>query len=373
MEAEDAFQEDEMIIGKGELLGMIGLTGKVNGYSLPVLNCVLLKERENKLSFAWTDLVTSVQVNQLIREDGTKKVKVVVPAKMLQESLELLSDSGITVQLDERGLRVADRKTESMIKAGSCIEPKEFPVIPGRIKGKERELELSELLQGLKNVVFAVSTDYAKENLCGVYAEFHADRLDLTGTDATHLANYTIPGKFAEDTFLLPAEAVRVLLKLKGDKVKVRSWEPKPIKEIRQKKLVQFEVGSVLVTVHVPHLAYPRWRDAVPVEGYEDVVLPKTELVKTLKTAAKIDSTSTFIFAGKKLIVETDNEERKVRQEMPCHGRQEITIKLNIKKLMEGIRQVEGDQVEMGLKKETESIMIRAGNYRYHLMPVQQR
>lgn len=349
-----------MIIGRGELLGMLNLTGKVNS-SLPILDSVLLRQDRSKLSFAWTDLVTSIQVTQDVKADGGLELNLAVPTKTLKNSLELMGDSGVILELCEEGLVVSDRYTKSIIK--SHFEAGDFPTMPSQIghKEKEIEIELAPFLEGLKKVLFAVSQDWGKKSICGIQVEFFKNRVELTATDGRQLANWTIAGEFSKAKFTLPTAAVVVLLKLKGNIVKIRV----------KKQLVQFEVGEVLETVLAIEHTFPSWKEVMPErKGYHKSVLDKKEVTKALKIASKIDSISTLTF-GRELTIETDNPDTKIIQSIPSSGNRTVTkVKLNNKYLSEGIRAIEGDEIEIRVKDGENSIMLREERYTYLLMPV---
>lgn len=351
-----------MLIAKKKLLEMIELTGK-NGKYLPILESVLLEQKNGNLCFRWTNLSEAIEINEPIKGSGNRVLAV--PQKILKESVQMLKEDEINIDIDSTlgRVKVSDGKIESTIK--NCISAEEFPVLPKRIKAEEEEIETSIFLEGLKKVLFAQSTDEMRSQLRGVYIEFLERDLSFTATTGQHLANWTLPIRLSEHQFqfILPTKGVRMLLKLlaKGDYIKIR----------KNKEYVQFELDNVLETFHLEDLKFPKWRDLVSVDDSKEVVLDRKEFVGALKTASKIEPPiAKFVFYNQKLTVIADNLDRKIEQKMSYSGDVNTSIGLNCKMLSEGIKQIKDSELRIGLRKKGNAITIKEGNYQYLLMPI---
>lgn len=351
-----------MLIAKKKLLEMMELTGK-NGKYLPILESVLLEQKNGNLCFRWTNLSEAIEINEPIKGNGN--CVLAVPQKMLKESVQMLKENEINIDIDvDRGqVRVSDGKIESTIK--NCISAEEFPVLPKRIEAEEEEIETSIFLEGLKKVLFAQSTDQMRSQLRGVHIEFAERDLSFTATTGQHLANWTLPIRLSEHRFqfVLPTKGVRMLLELlpKGDYIKIR----------KNKEYVQFELDNVLETFHLEDLAFPKWRDLASVDGSKEVVLDRKEFVGALQTTSKIEPpVAKFVFYNQKLTVIAENSDRKIEQKISYSGDVNISIGLNCKLLIGGIKQVKNSELRIGLRKKGDAITIKEGNYQYLLMPV---
>ena len=348
-----------MLIAKKKLLEMIELTGK-DCRTIPVLEAVLLEQKDGNLNFRWSNLGQMIEINEPVKGEGN--CILAVPQKILKESVKMLKEDEISIDINcDEGLRakVSDGKIESTIK--NCFPAEEFPELPKRIDAKGEEIEASVFLEGLKKVLFAMSADEMRLNLCGVYIELSEDSLEFTATTGVQLANWKVEGKFNKSQFILPTEAVKMLLKLlkKEGIVKIR----------KNKEYVQFELDNVLETFHLEDLKFPDWRASVYIDdSYEKIILDKKEFAEILKTS-KIESASKFIFNNQKLVIETENMDRKIRQKISYNGNVNITILLDCKVLIEGIKQIESPDLRIWLKKKNDAIAIKGDNYQYFLMP----
>lgn len=350
-----------MLIAKKKLLEMIELTGK-NYKTIPVLEAVLLEQKDGNLNFRWSNLGQMIEINEPVKGKGN--CVLAVPKKILKESVKMLKKDEINIDIScDEGLRaiVSDGKIESTIK--NCFPAEEFPELPKKIEGEEERIEAPIFLEGLKKVLFAASTDENRLNLCGVHIEFLEHDLAFTATTGAHLANWTLPVRLSEHRFqfILPTEGIRMLLKLlpKGGYIKIR----------KNKEYVQFELDNILETFHLEDLKFPDWRASVYTDdSYEKIILDKKEFAEILKTS-KIESSSKFIFNNQKLVVETENMDRKIRQKISYNGNVNITILLDCKALVEGIKQIESPDLKIWLRKEYDSIAIKEDNYQYFLMP----
>ncbi|GAF89784.1 unnamed protein product, partial [marine sediment metagenome] len=247
-----------MLIARKKLLKMIELTGK-NGKYLPILESVLLEQKNGNLCFQWTNLSETIEINEPIEGNGNRILAV--PLKILKESVQMLKEDEINIDIDDNlgRVKVSDGKIESTIK--NCFPAEEFPVLPKKIETEEEEVKTSIFLEGLKKVLFAQSTDTIRSNLYGVCIEFAERDLTFTATTGQHLANWTLPIRLSEHQFqfILPSQGIGMLLKLlaRGSHVKIR----------RSKEFVQFELDNVLETFHLDDLSFPKWRDLVSVDG----------------------------------------------------------------------------------------------------------
>ena len=303
-----------MLIAKKRILEMIELTGKDSG-TLPILGAVLLEQKNGNLCFRWSNLSEMVEINEPIKGNGN--CVLAVPKKMLKESVQMLKEDEINVDIDvDRGqVKVSDGKIESTVK--NCFPAEEFPELPKKIEAEEEEIETSIFLEGLKKVLFAQSTDENRPNLCGVHIEFSKDGLEFTATTGAQLANWSLPIRLSEHRFqfILPTKGVRMLLELlaEGDYIKIR----------KNKEYVQFELDNVLETFHLEDLKFPKWRELISVDDSKEVVLDRKEFVGTLKTTLKIEPTARFVFDNEELTVIAENLDRRIEQKI-SYNRDEI-------------------------------------------------
>jgi len=350
-----------MLIAKKKLLEMIELTGKDSG-TLPILGAVLLEQKNGNLCFRWSNLSEMVEINEPIKGNGN--CVLAVPKKMLKESVQMLKEDEINVDIDvDRGqVKVSDGKIESTVK--NCFPAEEFPVLPKRIEAEEEEIETSIFLEGLKKVLFAVSRDENRSNLCGVHIEFLERDLAFTATTGAQLANWTLPIRLSEHRFqfILPTKGVRMLLKLlaEGDHIKIR----------KNKEYVQFELDNLLETFHLEDLKFPEWRELVSMDDSREVVLNRKEFVSTLRTTLKIEPVARFVFDNQELTVIADNLDRRIEQKISYNGDVNISVGLNCKLLNDGIKQIKDSELRIRLKGKGDAITIKEGNYQYFLMPV---
>jgi len=354
-------REKTMLIAKKKLLEMIELTGKDSG-TLPILGTVLLKQKNGNLHFQWSNLSETIEIKEPIKGNGN--CVLAVPKKMLKESVQMLKEDEINVDIDvDTGqVKVSDGKIESTIK--NCFPAEEFPVLPKRIEAEEEEIKTSVFLEGLKKVLFAQSTDENRPNLCGVHIEFLERDLSFTATTGAQLANWTLPIRLSEHRFqfILPTKGVRMLLKslAGGDYIKIR----------KNKEYVQFELDNVLETFHLEDLKFPEWRELVSMDDSREVVLNRKEFVSTLRTTLKIEPVARFVFDNEELTVIADNLDRRIEQKISYSGDMNISIGLNCKVLNDGIKQIKDSELRIGLRKKGDAITIKEGNYQYFLMPV---
>ena len=75
-------EEKTMLIEKKKLLEMIELTGK-DCKTIPILEGILLKQKDGNLNFQWSNLSEMVEMNEPVK--GGENCVLAVPKKMLKE------------------------------------------------------------------------------------------------------------------------------------------------------------------------------------------------------------------------------------------------------------------------------------------------
>src|SRR5258708_6382707 len=116
--------------------------------SLPVLDNVLIKTEDSFLNLTSTDLETAV--NLWILTKIIKKGKVLVPAKFLSNFVSSLPNEKITIEGDDKNLKIECKNFETQIRGHNT---EDFPIIPELKDASVLEVDNDKFSQALSLVI----------------------------------------------------------------------------------------------------------------------------------------------------------------------------------------------------------------------------
>lgn len=170
--------------------------------TLPVLNNILLKAENKKLTLAATNLEIAIttSVKAEIRNEGT----LTVPARLFTNYIGLLSAGQVELTNKEGlDLQVKSAKSQTRIKG---ISADEFPLIPQVKKENSLTLPAGDLLEAINQTAFAAARDMVRPVLAGVSLRTAKKEVRLAATDSYRLSEKILTPTIA------PAEDVSIII-----------------------------------------------------------------------------------------------------------------------------------------------------------------
>ena len=233
---------------------------------LPVLSYVLVQNKNGMLYFSSTDLETYGTVIVDDSDSPSSEGKVCVNLEKLKALFKSLGSSKVKLKQEEDSLRVEVGRARYKVPGIDPEEFSEFPDIEGQLVC-EFTLEAEALKEGLSKTGFAVAkSEFSQMSLAGLCLRSLGDRLHMVASDGHRLALFEISAEVPEFTSILPARAVKALVKLSGE-VKVRKFE----------KYIVFESAGTTYTIREIDAEYPDYLSVIP---SEDRIVCRIELYK---------------------------------------------------------------------------------------------
>jgi len=181
--------------------------------TLPVLNNILLKAENKKLSFAATNLEIAIttHIPAEIKNEGT----ITVPAKLFTSYVSLLSGGSVELKnTDGLDLQIKASKSKTKIKG---ISADEFPLIPQVKRENSLQLKASDLADAISQVSFSAARDMVRPVLAGVNLQSTNDEIKLAATDSYRLSEKALKAAKAPDTpinLIIPTRTVQELARI---------------------------------------------------------------------------------------------------------------------------------------------------------------
>jgi DNA polymerase-3 subunit beta len=240
---------------------------------LPILNNILLKTIDNRLSISATNLEIAIteKIGSKVHTNGA----ITVPARLMQEYVSSLPSGVLDLELEEHKLHISTDQYRSTING---IIADEFPVVPEIDKGVAWTLPVKEC-RGLAQVVFAASTDETRPVLTGVLLQSQKGTLYAAATDSYRLAEKKLIKTAQEISLLVPAAALQELLRILPDGLE-------EVEVIADAQQVLFRAGDLELVSRLIDATYPDYRKLIPTKFTTTATVDRDEFITITKVSS---------------------------------------------------------------------------------------
>jgi DNA polymerase-3 subunit beta len=336
--------------------------------TLPILSNVLLKAEKGGLSLTTTDLDVSVRCH--IEADVGKSGATTLPVRRLSSIVRELADSTIEVDVDDKDIATVTCGS-SVFKIIGLSED-EFPPVPKADGKYAYHLEQNVLKEMLRMTQYAASTDETRFVLNGVLLSFKDSKLTMVATDGRRLALVEREMEFpkeAELDMVLPTKAVAELhhtLKEEGD-----------LKIFARENQIMFEFGNILVCSKLIEGTYPNYRQVIPAQCEERIVVERETLLVALRRVSLIitdkSNATKLTFGNNKLVILMSTPDvGEACETVPVkYDGKEITVAFNPEFMIDPLKNLSNDEVFIELTDELSPGVMKCDiPFLYVLMPM---
>ena len=258
-----------------KLIKAVSKTEKIIGrnLNLPVLNCILLEAKNNKLFLKSTNLDLGVEI--FISAEILKEGIIAVPGSIFKNLLSNISDEKINLEVEKGNLNIVTNNNISIIKAHSN---EDFPSIP-KIEGDKKVLiDSKKIIKGLKSVWYSSAVSSIKPELSSVCINIKEDFIYFIATDSFRLAETKIPLKSKEniENILIPFKNVPDIIKIFEDIDGDISIEI-------SKNQISFNYNNIYLTSRIVEGSFPDYKQLIPKEFTSEAVVLIEDFIKVFK------------------------------------------------------------------------------------------
>lgn len=361
-------------------LGIVGHTTTKN-INLPILNNILIRALDGNIELVGTNLEIGItyRMRGKIEEDGD----FTVDSRLITEYVNLLG-LGEKVRMEEVGgeLRVESGNYKTKIKGEAA---KEFPLIPTIVKNNPYTCSPKDLKKALDGVVFASSNNENRIELTGVLFSFFRNKLTLAATDSYRLAEKEIEikgGSQEELKIIAPTKTVQELLRaLSSLDDDVEEAGDGVVNVYLSENQILFSFGSVDIISRLISGHYPDYKQIIPAKIQTEALVDKGEFSRAVKAASLFSKNGindiNLQFSKKRIKVSSFSGisgESEVDVEAEIGG-PENEISINYRYLLDGLNNIDGDQVKIGIVNSNTPCLLKPAKesgYLYIIMPIRQ-
>jgi len=328
--------------------------------TMPILSNVLIEAEEGHISLTTTNLDLGIRCR--IKAEVTDTGSITLPVRKLATIVKELPVNEVFLETSE--------KNQAKITSGGSlfkimgISSEEFPPLPSFENRKVFELSQDEIVNMLKSVSYAQSTDENRYILNGVYFNFSDEKLTLVATDGRRLGLTGLDLPVSEEntgSLILPAKTVAELERLmgKGEKVNIAFNDRQAAFEIGLDEAGDSGLVDHLYLVSkIVEGNYPNYRQVIPKETEHRVKIERELMLECVHRAALVTSdksNSVKIKVSKNLleISGQSSEYGESHESMAiAYDGPEVQVAFNPQFLMEPLKALNKDEVFFEFKDE---------------------
>lgn len=370
---------------------IIGVTSK--NQNLPILSNVLIKADEQQVEIIATNLELAIVANLRAKVEQTGSFTV--PARTLNDFVNLLSDDKIDLEQKDSELLVKCGKSSTKIKGAPADE---FPVVPLNEEGTGFSIPASSFKEGLIQVMPATAKSDIRPELSGVFFGFNFSRqggtplhgggiefpgLTLAATDSYRLAEKKIKLAQGQGEFkmIVPGhtaqEIIHVLSLSKDNESETN------VRLLVSENQIVLHYDNVRLVSRLVDGQYPDYVQIIPREFKTSAIFPTNHLIKEIKAASLFTTAGvnaiSFDFKADEEMVKLSSESTQTGE----HGSElkiEIkgennTILLNHRYLLDGLANMNSEMTAFKMiNSDSPCIFLPAGDesFLYIVMPIRQ-
>lgn len=370
----------EFIVNKDEFLNGIRTVEHATAMKglQPVLANILIEAvDELTLKFTATDLDLTIitEIHAQVKEDG----KITLPAKKLADIVSRLSDDLVEFKIDIDS-NIANIKCKNAKFSVMGISAQEFPQIADIDLSTDEaiEIDVKTLNNAIKQVGFAAAGYESNNLLSGVVFNISDTTLEMASTDGNRLARVReqVKKQEKESQLIIPARTLNEFTKIssfvKDDSAKLF---------INKTKLV-VKVDETVIISSLMDGQYPKYNQLIPQSSPKEAVVKISSLIAALERVAIMVSEKTnivkFDFVDNKLTLSGNTPESGTSEDAIDieYDAEELTIAFNYRYVLEAIKNIDSDEIKIGLNTPLSATVIRPNSdvdYISLIMPVQIR
>ncbi len=357
---------------------VINVVGSNN--QMAVLKNVLIKAEGSNVLLTTNNLDLAIRCS--IKADIEAEGEITLPVKILMKIIMAAPQQEITVESND-GVSAKICSGPSNFKLNG-LSSDDFPPLPSFVDQHNYEFSTQELLNMLRSVSYAQSTDENRYVLNSVYFNFAEEKLTLVATDGKRLALISREIKLDhedEGSIILPAKTVAELEKLltQGKSVKI-SFNNRQVAfdiEVGEESESNGLTGSIYLVSKILEGNYPNYKQVIPKEAEQRIKVErelmlgaiqrmslaasdKQKLVKLRMTKNRLEISCQSVDVGEA------NEPIEIEYDGP-----EVQIGFNPDFLQSPLRSLSKDEIYFEFKDEnTPGVFKTLDNFLCVVMPM---
>ena len=321
--------------------------------TLPILGNVYIKEERNTLTLVGTDLETEV-LTRVANVDG-EGGECTVTARKFYDICRMLPEEA-TISLVNEGDRTIITSGRSRFTLQS-LPAADFPRLEAEKWEESMEIKQRDLRTLLENTAFSMAQQDVRYYLNGCLLEIEKSGLKVVATDGHRLAKSEISlplNVLAKRLVIIPRKAVNELLRFLGEGDDSAQLEVNP-------NHIRVGTESWVFISKLIDGRFPDYDKVIPSSLSIHLQVDRLKLLEILARTAiltneKFRGVRLVLKEGVMMVMASNPEQEEAVDEMVVdYGGEKVEIGFNVGYLMDALRALESDEVDLGLQDANSS------------------
>ena len=334
----------------------------------PVLECIKISARNDKLIIVATDGEISIQKN--IKAEIYEEGDVCVPGRYFSDFIKKLEGVQITLSSDEKKMDIiyADSQTATQV-----LSANDFPKIDTDINENSFSMKTADLKKFINATSFCCAGDDSRPILKGCQFVIKGKEISVTALDGFRLA--TIKGELISSTgdmeIVCPARTLNEIEKMiDGDGT---------TEIFVQKGRILVEVDDTVLTSRLYNGDFIKKDNIIPKDFTTRVKVDKSALKASIERAAilvRSDKNSLIIFdiSSDKIEISSNSEIGSVQEPVKAETNgKDIKIAMNSKFIIEAVNALDEDKLVLSFNSQIQPFICENAENKerlYLILPV---
>ncbi len=338
---------------------------------LPILSNILFETQKNKIKLTTTDL--DIGISYMVDAEIVEPGAITIPTKRLTDVIKELPEG--TVSITTKKNNVIDIQQENCEFKLMGLPKEEFPKLP-EFKEKEEVVLKQDMLKQMLNLTsFAVSHEETRYVLNGLLLELKNEKdsgiIRLVGTDGRRLA-------VAEEKIdVKPGKDIKIIIPFKTVQELSRNLDNEgDVSVVIGQNQVFFELERTVIISRLIEGDFPDYQKVIPSQSNIKIKLDKDRFILVLRrsnllTTPEFQAVRFELFKNKLVISKITPDVGEFKEELPVeYGGKELAIGFNPMYLLEMLKNLKEDEVNLELYDAEKPGVVRSSNYIYIVQPM---
>jgi len=330
--------------------------------TLPILSNILMDTKKSTLRLNATDL--DIGISCEIPVETLEEGAITIPAKRFSDIIKEMPSGDILI--------CAKKNNQVDIEGEGCrfklhgLPKEEFPKFPEFKDKEEICIEQNLLKNMLELTAFAVSHEESRYVLNGILMEISGDMIRMVATDGRRLA------KIEKKISASIKKEVKVIIPIKAvQEISRNLKEEGEVSVIVGINQVLFNIDGTLIATRIIEGEFPNYNQVIPKPTKNRITMNTQDFLASIRRANLL-STPDFqavkfeVFPDKMVVSKTTPDVGESREEVSAeYNGQEMIVGFNPHFLIDFLKNVEQEQIEMELLGPYKPAVMRLGDYLY--------
>ena len=372
----------KFIIKKEDLYNGIKIVERATSMKAlqPVLLNILIETIDKstiKLVATDLDFTVIANVDAQVEEEG----KITLPSKTLNEIVSKLGDKLITFEMnnEETSVHITCQNSKFDIIG---ISASEFPPEFTNVEVSEEngfEISIRPFVKAVKQAGFAAASYETSNLLSGIVCDISGNVLEIASTDGNRLARVreTIDNKDDKASqLIIPSKTLNEFIKMSS------FIDEETVKIYTERSKIILKSEKTTTISRLLEGQFPKYNQLIPQESPKEAIVNVSQLTSALERVSIMVNEKTSIVK-----LEFSNNNLKLSADTPDSGKseenldieysgEELAIAFNYKYVLEALKNIDCDEVKIGLNTSLSATMFRPNceeDFVCLIMPVQIR